>query len=56
MTTSRAALSGEAGAVKGRHVLFMFLGFFGAVFAVNGYFLYEALSTHSGVVAVEAMR
>jgi nitrogen fixation protein FixH len=32
------------------------LAFFGVIFAVNGYFLYAALSTHTGVVAVEPYR
>ncbi len=42
--------------LSGRHVLFALLAFFGAVFAVNGYFLYSALSTHTGVVANEPYR
>ena len=32
------------------------VGFFGIIFAVNGYFLYSALSTHTGVVANEPYR
>jgi nitrogen fixation protein FixH len=32
------------------------LAFFGVVFSVNGYFLYAALSTHTGVVATEPYR
>lgn len=42
--------------LKGRHVLAIFLGFFGVIFAVNGYFLYSALSTHTGIVANEPYR
>jgi nitrogen fixation protein FixH len=42
--------------LKGRHVLFAFLTFFGVIFAVNGYFLYSALGTHTGVVAHEPYR
>jgi nitrogen fixation protein FixH len=44
------------GALTGRHVLAMFVGFFGVVFAVNGYMLYAALSTHAGIVANEPYR
>ncbi len=44
------------GALTGRHVLLIFLAFFGSIFAVNGWFLYSALSTHTGVVAVEPYR
>jgi nitrogen fixation protein FixH len=43
-------------ALTGRHVLIAMLGFFGVVFAVNGYFLYSALATHTGVVTVEPYR
>lgn len=42
--------------LNGRHVLAAFLGFFGVIFAVNGVFLYSALSTHTGVVAQEPYR
>lgn len=42
--------------LTGRHVLAMLIAFFGVVFAVNGYFLVSALSTHTGVVAVEPYR
>lgn len=42
--------------LRGRHILFAFLGFFGTIFAVNGVFLYAALSTHTGVVANEPYR
>lgn len=44
------------GALTGRHVLLSLLGFFGVIFAVNGWFLYSALSTHTGVVANEPYR
>lgn len=44
------------GQLTGRHVLFAFLGFFGVIFAVNGYFLYSALSTYTGTVANEPYR
>ncbi|MGD9785370.1 MAG: FixH family protein [Hyphomicrobiaceae bacterium] len=46
----------EPGTITGRHVLFGLLAFFGVVFAVNGWFLYEALSTHTGVVSNEPYR
>jgi nitrogen fixation protein FixH len=42
--------------LTGRHVLAIFVGFFAVVFAVNGYFIVSALSTHSGVVANEPYR
>ncbi len=42
--------------LEGRHVLWSFLAFFAVVFAVNGYFMFTALSTHTGVVAVEPYR
>lgn len=42
--------------LKGRHVLLSFVSFFGVIFAVNGYFLYAALGTHTGVVAQEPYR
>jgi nitrogen fixation protein FixH len=41
------------GAVRGWHVLASVVAFFAVVFAVNGYFLFAALSTYSGVVSVE---
>lgn len=44
------------GTLQGRHVLAMFGAFFGLIFAVNGVFLYQALSTHTGVVANEPYR
>lgn len=43
-------------AIDGRHVLALLFAFFGIVFAVNGYFLYSALSTHTGVVSSEPYR
>ena len=42
--------------LTGRHVLFALLGFFGAVFAVNAYFIDQALSTNTGVVSNEPYR
>ncbi len=42
--------------LKGRHVLMVFLGFFLVVFAVNGVFLYSAISTYTGIVSVEPYR
>ena len=42
--------------LKGRHVLMAFLGFFLVVFAVNGVFLYSAISTYTGIVSVEPYR
>jgi nitrogen fixation protein FixH len=34
--------------LTGKHVLIILLSAFGVVFAVNGYFLYSALRTHTG--------
>lgn len=42
--------------IKGWHVLAGLIAFFGVVFAVNGVFLYHALSTHTGVIANEPYR
>lgn len=36
--------------LKGWHVLMIMLGFFGVIFAVNGVFLYHALTTHPGEI------
>ena len=41
------------GGLTGRHVLYTFIAFFGIIFAVNGVFLYSALKTNTGVVAIE---
>ena len=45
-----------ANGLRGGHVLAFFLAFFGVIFAVNGVFLYAALSTHTGLVAQEPYR
>ena len=42
--------------LKGAHVLATLVAFFGTVFAVNGVLVFEALKTHSGVVAQEPYR
>lgn len=42
--------------LKGRHVLMVFAGFFLVVFAVNGVFLYSAISTYTGIVSAEPYR
>lgn len=42
--------------IEGRHVLACLLAFFGIIFAVNGVFLYQALSTYTGVVSAEPYR
>jgi len=44
------------GEITGWHVLMGLLLFFGLVFAVNGWFLYSALSTYTGVVSNEPYR
>jgi nitrogen fixation protein FixH len=47
---------GERKPLQGLHVLWSMVAFFGVIFAVNGYFLYAALSTHTGLVAQEPYR
>lgn len=42
--------------VSGRHVLVAILAFFGVVFGVNGVLLWQAIATHSGLVANEPYR
>jgi len=42
--------------ITGRHVLIAFLSFFGVIFAANGVLLWQALGTHSGLVANEPYR
>ncbi|MGF1651392.1 MAG: FixH family protein [Hyphomicrobiaceae bacterium] len=46
----------QQGGLTGRHVLFAFLAFFGVIFAVNGYFLYSAITTYTGIVSDEPYR
>lgn len=52
--TSSSRRSGPE--LTGGKVLTIFVGFFLVVFAANGVFLYEALSTRTGVVANEPYR
>lgn len=42
--------------ITGRHVLLGLVAFFGIIFAVNAVFIYESLSTYTGVVANEPYR
>jgi len=42
--------------LQGRHVLIGVLAFFAIVFLANGAMMYEAISTHSGLVAREPYR
>jgi nitrogen fixation protein FixH len=42
--------------MQGRHVLGAFLGFFVAIFVMNGALIYAAISTNSGPVANEPYR
>ena len=46
----------QQGGITGRHVLLGLIAFFAIIFAVNGVFLYQALSTHTGVVSNEPYR
>jgi len=42
--------------LQGRHVLRAFLGFFAAIFVMNGALIYAAITTSSGLVANEPYR
>jgi nitrogen fixation protein FixH len=42
--------------MQGGHVLGLLLGFFGAIFGMNGALIYAAVSTNSGLVANEPYR
>lgn len=46
----------QARPLTGRHVLAILIAFFSVVFAVNGVFLYQALSSYTGVVSSEPYR
>jgi nitrogen fixation protein FixH len=46
----------QQGTIRGHHVLVGLLSFFAVIFAVNGYFMFAAISTYSGVVANEPYR
>ncbi len=46
----------SGGVITGRHVLLATLAFFGVIFAVNGVLLWQAIATHSGLVANEPYR
>lgn len=56
MTINSRSEPAQTGGLSGQHVLGMMVGFFAVLFAVNGYFLFAALSTHTGVVAIEPYR
>jgi nitrogen fixation protein FixH len=42
--------------LSGRHVLWVFIAFFGTIFAVNGVLVYSALTTFSGLDGEDAYR
>ena len=44
------------GGIQGWHVLAGMLAFFGVIFAVNGFFLFSALKTHTGIVSKQPYR
>lgn len=48
--------SARTTSLRGHHVLGGFLAFFGIVLAVNGAMIYSAISTHTGLVAIEPYR
>ena len=56
MMLERLETPSRADNLNGRHVLIGLLLFFGTIFAVNGYFMFVALSTYTGVVADEPYR
>jgi len=39
---------------KDKYILFAFLGFFGVIFMVDGFFIHKALTTQTGVVSERA--
>ena len=56
MTSHSTVAVVREGQLLGRHVLAMLVCFFGIIFVANGFFLFAALSTHSGEVASEPYR
>jgi nitrogen fixation protein FixH len=42
--------------LSGRHVLIIFIGFFATIFAVDGFMIYQAVSTFGGVEKADAYR
>ena len=56
MQCSTASNVPQRRGLLGWHVMAIMLGFFGCIFAVNGYFIFRALATHSGVVSEEPYR
>jgi nitrogen fixation protein FixH len=42
--------------MRGRHVLMMFVGFFATIFAVDGFMIYQAVSTFGGIETPDAYR
>ena len=53
MSDTRASKVISARRLDGRRVLLIVCLFFGAIFTVNGYFAYQAISTYTGEVANE---
>ena len=53
---TRALPAARISGLRGHHVLAGFLAFFGVVLAVNGAMIYSAISTHTGLVAIEPYR
>jgi nitrogen fixation protein FixH len=56
MSPVKSALEERRSGLQGWHVLAILLAFFGSIFAVNGYFIFTSLATHSGVVSEEPYR
>lgn len=57
MTSAKAPHAIPGGrALSGRHVLFVFIGFFAIVFAANGLMIYQAVSTFGGLDTDDAYR
>jgi nitrogen fixation protein FixH len=56
MSRATTALKERQPGLQGWHVLAVLLAFFGSIFAVNGYFIFTSLATHSGVVSEEPYR
>jgi nitrogen fixation protein FixH len=56
MSRATANLKEGRSGLQAWHVLTILLAFFGSIFAVNGYFIFTSLATHSGVVSEEPYR
>jgi nitrogen fixation protein FixH len=56
MSRATTVIEERRAGLQGWHVLTILVAFFGSIFAVNGYFIFTSLATHSGVVSEEPYR